>query len=54
MIEQLIKELEGIATWQDPEAAHERADEILCEALEYLSYYSIVEAYRNVEPKWYA
>ena len=54
MIEQYIKKLENIATWQDPEAAHEGADEILCEALEYLGQSDLVKAYSDVQPKWYA
>ena len=54
MIEQWIEELEYLSASYDPEAAHERADEILCEVLEYLGHKSLVEAYNNVEPKWYA
>lgn len=54
MIEQWIEELQIIATWNDPEATHERADEILCEALEYLGRHDLVKAYHNVQPKWYA
>lgn len=54
MIEQYIEELKSLANYSDPEMNHFRADEILCEALEYLGHKSLVEAYNNVEPKWYA
>ena len=52
MVEQWIEELESLRG--DPEMNHLRADEILCEFLEYLGHSDLVKAYNNVEPKWYA
>lgn len=37
----------------DTEKAHVVADNILCEALEMLGYYKLVELYNQVD-KWYA
>lgn len=37
----------------DCEAAHEEADDILCEILNNLGYGEVVDAYNNIE-KWYA
>jgi hypothetical protein len=54
MIEQYIKELEGVATWQDREAAHERADHILCAALIYLGHSRLTQAYHDVLKRYYA
>ena len=45
-----LKEWEGDS---DPEEAHIKADEILCEALIALGYEDIVEAWDEI-PKWYS
>lgn len=52
MIEQWIEELETLHS--DPDDNHVRADEILCEALEYLGQHDLVKAYNDVQPKWYS
>lgn len=36
----------------DPEQAHIRADDVLCEILTEMGYEDIVEAF-NIVPKWY-
>lgn len=38
----------------DPEAAHSRADEVLCEFLSSIGHEDIVKAWLAIEPKWYA
>lgn len=53
MIEQWVEELEGLANYSDAEMVHHRADQVLCEALEYLGYSNLVDAWENLN-KWYA
>lgn len=53
MIEQWIEELKSLASYPDTEMVHSRADQILCEALEYLGYSNLVDAWENLD-KWYA
>jgi hypothetical protein len=38
----------------DPEAGHSEADGILCELLTSLGMQEVVDAYKAIEPKWYA
>lgn len=48
-----LAEAEVLAeTWVDD--AHREADNILCEFLTDLGYADVVEAYYNIEPKWYS
>ena len=46
-------EMELLIECGDPEYAHSRADELLCELLDSLGYGKIVELYSYVD-KWYA
>jgi hypothetical protein len=43
----------GDCSWGDPEAAHGKADDLLCELLTELGYGKLVDIYNRVE-KWYA
>jgi hypothetical protein len=47
-----LEEME-LASKMDPEAAHARADEILCSALRICEYTKLVAAFERL-PKWYA
>jgi hypothetical protein len=38
----------------DPEDAHQKADNLLCECLIGLGYSEVVKAYHAIKPKWYA
>jgi hypothetical protein len=51
--DKFIIELNDLNRKGDTEAAHQRADNILCEILIDLGYADIVEAYDNVQ-KWYS
>ena len=46
-------ELQKLQGDMDTEYAHGKADDILCEFLESLGYFEIVEEYNKVD-KWYA
>ena len=37
----------------DAEAAHSKADSVLCELLSTLGYEDVVKAYDEIQPKWY-
>ena len=52
-LEELIRRMEDLTNYSDFEIAHFKADEILCEALEYLGQGKLVELFRKVG-KWYA
>ena len=52
-LEELIRRMEDLTNYSDFEIAHFKADEILCEALEYLGQDRLVELFRKVG-KWYA
>ena len=47
-----LEELKKLCN-EDPEAAHVRADTLLCDILEQIGEDSIVKAFRDIE-KWYA
>ena len=51
--EKEIKRLKELSEQYDPEIAHEKADEILCEILLDLGFVEIVKAYSEIG-KWYA
>ena len=38
----------------DPENAHYEADQIICNFLKDLGFADVVEAYKAIQPKWYA
>lgn len=48
-----IADLVDLSQWDDIEAAHYRADEILCDLLVSLGYDEIVKAYNKIT-KWYS
>lgn len=52
-VAKLSDELKDLMHAYDPENAHVRADEILCELLELLGYKDFVEMFAEV-PRWYA
>ena len=53
--ERAVEKLEELRdSSYDPERAHSRADDILCDLLETLGYSDVVTAWRSIEPKWYA
>lgn len=52
-MEAWIKRLRDEQSNWDTESAHGSADDVLCEALEYLGCKELVEEWRKV-PKWYA
>ena len=45
--------MQQLSEYADIEAAHSKADDILCEVLDKLGYTEIVELYNGIE-KWYA
>lgn len=49
--EQLLARLRGLTDPDDPEVAHEEADEAL---LQFIDDEEISEAYGAIKPKWYA
>lgn len=51
--EEALQELKELKDSGDPESAHGRADDVLCNLLKTLGYKDVVEAYATV-PKWYA
>jgi hypothetical protein len=51
---QAIEKLKQAQADGDPEEAHIKADEILCEFLSSLGHADVVEAWNEVSPKWYA
>ena len=48
----LCERMQQLASDADIEAAHGKADDILCEVLDKLGYTEIVELYNGIE-KWY-
>ena len=50
----LIALLEDVAYDLRMDIVFDQADEILCEALEYLCRDDLVKAYHSVQPKWYS
>lgn len=51
--EKAIKKMKELVINDDPEYAHEVADNILCEVLKYHGYEDLVDIYNEV-PKWYS
>ena len=51
--EEALKKLEKCARSDDPEVAHEAADEVLCDLLTTLGFGDVVDAYKGVE-RWFA
>jgi hypothetical protein len=51
--QQAIKALEKLTKSNDPEAAHSKADAILCDLLDSLACHDVVEKWRKVQ-RWYA
>lgn len=52
-MEAWIERLKAEQSNQDTEAAHSRADDVLCEVLDYLGCQHLVAEWRKV-PKWYS
>lgn len=50
--EELCEQMRTLQNSSDPEDAHGKADDILCEALKCFGYNELVELYEQVE-KWY-
>lgn len=48
-----LKKIQECANSDDPETAHQAADQVLCDLLRALGYGDVVDAYLDVE-KWYA
>jgi hypothetical protein len=51
--EEAIEKLKDIETWDDTEAAHCCADDVLCELLISLGYEDVVYQWGEID-KWYA
>lgn len=49
-----IERLKCLQQEGDPERAHEEADQVLCDFLDSMGYWEVVEEYHKVDPKWYA